>query len=248
MIKTVCFSLLLVFTNFVFANQKIMIFAAASLSDALEEINHAYHKIDQKHDVIFSFASSSTLARQIEYGAPADIFISADKEWMNYVTAHRAVVAGPDILLKNDLVLIAPRRSPLTLLPITPTTNWHSLLAIDDRLALGDPAHVPAGKYAKESLSYLGVYKQLKSRFAYANNVRAALRLVELGEAGLGIVYATDAKISNKVKVIGHFPKSSFTPIEYPVALLNSSAKSFYDFLKTPEAQTVFKKYGFILL
>lgn len=247
MIKILYLFFILLFSPGIFANT-ITVFAAASLNDVLEKINTLYRKTNPKENVRFSFASSSTLARQIADGAPADIFFSADQEWMNYVTKKRPIAQHPETLLGNTLVLIAPKDSETGPQNLSLSIPWKLLLPGNTRIAIGDPQHVPAGKYAKDSLTNLGVYNTLKAHMAYANDVRSALRFVELGEAKLGIVYATDAMISQKIKILGYFPADKLKPIEYPAVLLNNTAKSFYDFLKTAKAQTVFKKYGFIVL
>lgn len=238
-------TLLLCFT--VNAEQKVTVFAAASLTNAMQDIGQLYQTQNPDTEVIFSFASSSTLARQIEQGAPAEIFISADQKWMDYLL-ERDLVSAKELLVKNSLVLIAPIQSTITNVTIDKNTDWTTLLAKGERMAVGDPAHVPAGVYAKESLSNLGIYDKLEPQFAPANNVRAALMLVELDEAKLGIVYSTDAKVSNKVKIVGEFPADSFSPVEYPIALITSdkTAKAFYDFLKTAPAIAILEKYGFV--
>lgn len=229
------------------AAEKIMVFAAASLTNAMQDISTIYHAEHQDSDIVFSFASSSVLARQIEQGAPADIFMSADQKWMDYLI-KLDIVKNKQTLLKNSLVLIAPLDSNLNQVNINKNTDWHTILPQDEKMAVGDPDHVPAGLYAKESLTNLGVFNQLTPQLARASNVRDALMLVERGEAALGIVYSTDAKVSDKVKIVGEFPADSFAPIEYPIALLtnNTPATDFYQFLTTPQAQTIFIKYGFV--
>jgi len=229
------------------ATEKVLVFAAASLTNAMQDISMLYKTSHQDSDIIFSFASSSVLARQIEQGAPADIFMSADQKWMNYLI-ERNLAKNKETLLKNSLVLIAPITSKLNQVAINSSTNWNAILPHNERMAVGDPDHVPAGLYAKESLTHLGVFKKLERQLAPASNVRDALMLVERGEAALGIVYSTDAKISEKVKIVGEFPADTFEPIEYPIALLtnNAAAKDFYHFLKTPQALAIFEKYGFV--
>ncbi|MBC9131266.1 molybdate ABC transporter substrate-binding protein [Frischella sp. Ac13] len=229
------------------ASQKITVFAAASLTDAMQEIGQTYQAQNREMDIVFSFASSSVLARQIEQGAPADIFISADQKWMDYLIDHQ-VVEFKQTLLKNDLVLIAPITDYHTPVTINQQTDWRALLPSNEKLAIGDPDHVPAGIYAKESLTNLGVYDQLVPQFARASNVRDALMLVERQEAALGIVYSTDAKVSQKVKILGTFPTESFKPIEYPITLLNPVASQFYEFLQSETAKHIFQKYGFVTL
>lgn len=223
------------------ATQKITVFAAASLTNAMQEIATTY----KDAEIVFSFASSSVLAKQIEQGAPADIFMSADQKWMNYLIEHK-VATDKQNLLKNGLVLIAPKQSKLEKIEINANTDWQAILPKGERLAVGDPDHVPAGLYAKESLTNLGVFDKLLPQMAPASNVRDALMLVERNEAALGIVYSTDAKVSDKVKIIGSFPAETFTPIEYPITLLKPEAKEFYQYLSSETAKKIFQKYGFI--
>lgn len=223
------------------ATQKIRVFAAASLTNAMQDIATTY----KDAEIVFSFASSSVLAKQIEQGAPADIFMSADQKWMNYLIEHK-VATDKQNLLKNGLVLIAPKQSKLEKVEINANTDWQAILPKGERLAVGDPDHVPAGLYAKESLTNLGVFDKLLPQMAPASNVRDALMLVERNEAALGIVYSTDAKVSDKVKIIGSFPAETFTPIEYPITLLKPEAKEFYQYLSSETAKKIFQKYGFI--
>ena len=227
------------------ASQKITVFAAASLTNAMQEIATSYQTEHQDSEIVFSFASSSVLAKQIEQGAPADIFMSADQKWMNYLIEHK-VATDKQNLLKNGLVLIAPKQSKLENVEINANTNWQTILPKGERLAVGDPDHVPAGLYAKESLTNLGVFDKLLPQMAPAGNVRDALMLVERNEAALGIVYSTDAKVSDKVKIIGSFPADTFKSIEYPITLLKADAKEFYQYLNSEKAKTIFQKYGFI--
>lgn len=229
------------------AAEKVMVFAAASLTNAMQDISTLYQTQHQDSEIVFSFASSSVLARQIEQGAPADIFMSADQKWMDYLV-DRHLASNKETLLKNSLVLIAPTSSKLDQVTINNTTDWQVILPHNEKMAVGDPDHVPAGLYAKESLTNLGVFNQLEPQLARASNVRDALMLVERGEAVLGIVYSTDAKVSQNVKIIADFPADSFKPIEYPVTLLthSNSAKTFYDFLKSSQAKVIFEKYGFV--
>lgn len=182
-------------------------FAAASLTNALQDIAAQYKK-EKQVDVVASYASSSTLARQIEQGAPVDLFISADQQWMDYAIDKQQMVANTRYtLLGNELVLIAPKDSKITKVEIDKKTDWKKLLE-GGRLAVGDPDHVPAGIYAKESLENLGAWATLAPEMARANNVRSAMALVERAEAPLGIVYGSDAIASDKVKVVGGIPGS----------------------------------------
>ncbi|HDL7644399.1 TPA: molybdate ABC transporter substrate-binding protein [Yersinia enterocolitica] len=226
----------------------ITVFAAASLTNALQDIAAQYKK-EKQVDVVASYASSSTLARQIEQGAPADLFISADQQWMDYDIDKQQMVANTRYtLLGNELVLIAPKDSKITKVEIDKKTDWKKLLE-GGRLAVGDPDHVPAGIYAKESLENLGAWATLAPEMARANNVRSAMALVERAEAPLGIVYGSDAIASDKVKVVGVFPESSHKPVEYPMAIVkgheNPTVTAFYDYLKSPAAAVIFEKYGF---
>ncbi|WP_455817770.1 molybdate ABC transporter substrate-binding protein [Pseudomonas cerasi] len=230
------------------AAENITVFAAASLTNALQDIASDYEK-GKDVKIVSSFASSSTLARQIEQGAPADLFISADQQWMDYASEKKTIDNGSRVtLLGNDLVLVAPTASKPQPVNISKTTDWKSLLK-GQRLAVGDPDHVPAGIYAKEALQNLGAWEQLAPVMARSNSVRAALALVERNETPYGIVYGSDAIASKKVTVVGIFPKESHKPVEYPLAIVtdhnNARVKAFYDYLKGPEAAAVFKKYGF---
>lgn len=230
------------------AADNITVFAAASLTNALQDIASRYQQ-EKGVNVVASFASSSTLARQIEQGAPADLFISADQQWMDDAVAKNSMMKSSRYtLLGNDLVLIAPRSAATKAVTLDKQTDWKSLLH-GERLAVGDPDHVPAGLYAKEALQNLGAWSQVAPVLAPANNVRAALALVERNETPYGIVYGSDAVASEKVQVVGHFPASSHKPVEYPMAIVNdhnrAAVKAFYDYLKGPEAAAIFRHYGF---
>jgi len=225
----------------------VMVFAAASTTNAVSEAIKAYEAAG-KGKTVASFASSSTLAKQIAHGAPAQVYLSANEKWMNYLAEKELLEPGTRVdLLGNRLVLIAPagskERGPIK--ARMPLLQWLG----DGRLAMGDPDHVPAGIYAKQALKYLGLWEQAEPRLARAANVRAALALVERGEAPLGIVYATDAAITPKVTVVGIFPESSHKPIVYPLALLKGQAtpeaRAFWRLLRSDEAKGIFKKYGF---
>lgn len=230
------------------AAEKITVFAAASLTNALQEIATQYQK-KSGVEVVSSFASSSVLARQIDQGAPADLFISADQQWMDDVVAKNSVVTSTRYtLLGNDLVLIAPKSDAAKAVTIDSKTDWKSLLK-GERLAVGDPDHVPAGIYAKEAFQKLGAWDALSPQLAPANNVRAALALVERNETPYGIVYGSDAVASQKVQVVGRFPEDSHKPVEYPMAIVkehqNATVEAFYNYLQGPDAAAVFKQYGF---
>ena len=228
----------------------VTVFAAASTLNAVSDIGKQF--TEQKLGGFTpSFAASSTLAKQIESGAPAGVFLSANEKWMDYLQKKGLIDPATRYdLLSNRIVLIAPVDSALDKVDILPGFKLNTLLG-GGYLAMGDPAHVPAGIYGKQALETLGVWAGVQTRVARQKDVRAALALVERGEAALGIVYATDAAITDKVKVVGVFPEDSHPRIVYPVALVKgnetTSAKRFLEFLKSPEAGTVFKKYGFTL-
>ena len=230
------------------ADSELLVFAAASTTNAVTDVGEAFMKQHQTK-VVNSFASSSNLAKQIAQGAPAQVYISANVKWMNFVEEKGAIVPESRFnLLRNRLVLIAPANSPLGDMQITKDTDLLKLMG-DGRLAMGDPDHVPAGMYAKQALVSLNFWDKVKDKIAASANVRAALALVESGEAPLGMVYSTDAAISKKVKVLGMFPNESHKPIVYPVAMVKGAgdtAKAYLEFLKTPESMDIFKKYGFM--
>jgi molybdate transport system substrate-binding protein len=223
-----------------------VVLAAASLQESLEAAAKAWSAQGHAPPVL-SFAASSALARQVEAGAPADMFISADEEWMDALHAKGLIKDDTRAtMLGNSLVLIAPATSKITLQP-SPGFPLATALG-SGRLALAD-AQVPAGRYAQQALTRLGVWDQVSGRVAAGDSVRAALALVARGEAPLGIVYATDAMSEPKVRVVATFPATSHVPITYPVAVLKSSrspeAAAFRAFLLSPEAQAVFHRYGF---
>jgi molybdate transport system substrate-binding protein len=224
----------------------LLVFAAASLTDALGELAPAWAK-SSGVTVKLSFAASSVLARQIEGGARADLFISADQEWMDYLSQRDLVRrASRRDLVGNRLVLIAPSDSRVTI-TLVPGLNLAPALA-GGRLALADPDTVPAGRYARAALTRLGAWDSISSRLARAENVRAALTYVARGEAPLGVVYSTDAQIDPKVRVLATFPDNSHPPITYPAAATASAgpgSDSFLAFLGSAEARPVWKKYGF---
>ena len=225
----------------------VNVFAAASTTDAVTEICRLYEAAGSGRAVPV-FASSSTLAKQIENGAPAQVYISANVKWMDYLAERKMIVPDSRIdLLGNRIVLIAPADSKLEI-EIKPGFSLLPVLG-DGRLSMGDPDHVPAGMYGKEALKKLGAWNEVESRVAGAKDVRAALALVERGEAPLGQVYSTDAAISKKVRVVGVFPESSHPPIVYPVALVQGGdspeARTFFEFLKGPKAKAVFEERGF---
>ncbi len=227
------------------AADKLVIFAAASTTETVQALAKSY-ETEQHQAVTCSFASSSTLAKQIEQGAPADLFLSADEKWMDYLAGKQAIVAASRVdLLANELVIVAPIGKPLT---VKVEKGFAIGDAFSGRLAIGDPAAVPAGIYAKEAFTNLGWWEVLSTRLAPAADVRAALKLVELGEADAGVVYATDAKASAKVAVAAAIPGSYHAPIRYPIALTTTAkpaAAAFLAYLRAPGAQAVFAKAGF---
>jgi molybdate transport system substrate-binding protein len=226
--------------------ETITVFAAASLKDALDENVKAYRGVSGDR-IVVSYAASSALAKQIEAGAPADIFISADLEWMDYLQQRKLIKRDTRRnLLRNRLVLIAPADSKVSV-SIVPGFPLAKLLG-NGRLAMANPDVVPAGRYGKASLEALGVWKDVQSKIASAENVRAAMVLVERGEAPLGIVYRTDAAVDPKVRVVGTFPENTHPPIIYPIAVTagaKPAAAALVDWLNKPEAREIFKKYGF---
>jgi len=224
-----------------------LVLAAASLQESLNAAADAWAARHHARPIL-SFASSSVLAKQIDAGAPADIFISADEPWMDDVAGHGLVKAGTRIsFLANSLVLVAPAASarPVAIKPGFPLAR----LLGDGKLAMGEVSSVPAGKYGKEALTNLGIWDAVASHIAGADNVRSALALVERGEVPYGIVYATDAYASKGVKIVGVFPAASHAPITYPIALLTAStspdAEGFRRFLISGAGKTIFKRFGF---
>lgn len=224
----------------------VTVFAAASLKNALDDVIAAY--TTRTHaPARASYAASSAIARQIEQGAPADLFVSADVDWMDYLARRNLIVlASRRNLLTNHLALIAPAGSKVEL-AIRPRMALAAALG-SDRLAIAGP-DVPAGRYGQASLTALGVWPSVRDKLAQAESVRAALAFVARGETPLGIVYDTDARVEPKVRIVGLFPDSSHPPILYPVALVaasrNPQATAFLRFLAGPEATAIFHRYGF---
>lgn len=232
------------------ATEGVTVFAAASLKTALDAVSAAWTAQTQKTARI-SYAASSSLAKQIEQGAPADLFFSADLDWMEFLGQRQLIdTASVTALLGNDIVLIAPKDSNVTA-RLEPGVPLVELLG-GGRLALADVKAVPAGKYAKAALQSLGAWDSVESHIAQAENVRAALKLVATGEAPLGVVYRTDAEAEPAVRQVAVFPAGSHPPIVYPVALVSASrnpdANEFLAFLKTPEAAAIFRAQGFVPL
>ena len=233
------------------AQENLTVFAAASMRNALDEADAAFTKATGTK-VIASYAASSALAKQIAQGAPADIFVSANIKWMDFLDGKKLVKAGTRInLLGNSLVLIAPKDSKLDHVAIAKGFDI-AKLAGSGRIAVADTKAVPAGLYAKAALTSLGAWAAAEPKLAQAENVRATLAYVARGETPLGIVYATDAKIEPKVKIVGVFPVGSHPPIAYPVAAIaaskNAHVGAYLHFLQTPAAKAIFEKYGFSFL
>lgn len=228
--------------------ETVTVFAAASLKNALDEVGAAYAKTGG--EARFSYAASSAIARQIEQGAPADVYVSADSDWMNYLAERKLiVVASRRDLLTNRLALIAPADSKATIrigrgMPLAKALG-------PGRLAVAGP-DVPAGKYAKASLSALGVWDSVSGKLAQAENVRTALQYVARGETPFGIVYDTDAKVEPKVRIVGLFPDATHPKIVYPAAVVaasnNPDAAKFLAYMGSPPAAAIFRKYGFTVL
>jgi len=228
----------------------VIVFAAASLKTALDEIASAFRR-ETGQGVSVSYAGTGTLARQLEQGAPADLFFSADEDWMDYALRRRLVQADTvDALLGNRLVLAAPRDSRVALRLVQGTPLAAALG--QDRLAVANVASVPAGRYARAALESLGLWPSVAGRLVQTENVRAALRLVERGEAPLGIVYVTDARAEPGVRVVDVFDASLHPPIRYPVALaresVSAAARRFLAWLRSPEAAAIFEAQGFTVL
>jgi molybdate transport system substrate-binding protein len=225
-------------------------FAAASMKNALDEVNNAF-AAKSGNMVTASYAASSALAKQLEQGAPADVFISADTAWMDYAIKNKSVNPATRIdLLGNSIVLIAPKNSKIDHVDIKQGFDLAKLVG-DGRIVTGDVKAVPVGKYAKAALEKLGVWQSVEPKMAMAENVRAALALVSRGEAALGIVYSTDAKVDPGVKIVGTFPADSHPPIIYPVAATATAKDGTADylaFLKSSAAKATFEKYGFSYL
>lgn len=227
----------------------VLIFAAASLKNALDEASAVWMRETGKR-VVASYAASNALAKQIEAGAPADLFFSADLDWMDYASSKGLIKPESRIgLLGNSLVLVAPKGSTVQV-ELKPGLDLASILG-GNRLAMGHVNAVPAGKYGKAALEHLGAWTGVKDKVAQTENVRAALLLVSRGEAPLGIVYKTDAASDPNVTVVATFPEGSHPPIVYPVALTkdssNPDAASFLTFLRSDKAKPLFEKQGFMV-
>lgn len=226
----------------------VRVFAAASLTNALDEIATQWQRAGHPRPVL-AFGASSTLAKQVEAGAPADLFASADRKWMDYLGARNRIDRESRVeMLGNTLVLIAPKghRFDAKMQP-----GFDIAGAFRGKLCTGEPDVVPVGVYAKQALERLGWWKSLQPRVVGTDDVRTALAFVERGECGAGIVYASDARISRKVEVLAVFPASTHAPIVYPFALVKNArpeAAAFLGYLRTPQAAAVFRRHGFTVL
>jgi molybdate transport system substrate-binding protein len=231
-------------------DQTITVFAAASLKNALDDANAAFARASGTR-VTVSYAATSALVKQIETGAPADVFLSADVRWMDYAAERKLIRPDTRVnLLGNRLVLIAPKDSRLDNVRIGQGFDIARLVG-DGRIAVADVKAVPAGRYARAALEKLGGWTAAEKKLAQAENVRAALAYVSRGEAPIGIVYATDARIDAGVKIVGVFPDGSHPPVTYPVALTASArpeAKRYLDFLRSATALVIFERHGFTYL
>ncbi len=229
------------------AEPPVTLFAAVSAVEAVTVVAQAY-EAGGGGRVRTVFAASSTLARQIAQGAPADLYLSANIAWMDDVEGRGIIEPGSRIdLLGNALILIAPKRSSVAI-DVAPGFPLAEVLE-DRRLAMGDPAHVPAGIYAKAALTKLGVWRSVSARVAYLGDARAALAMVDRGEAAAGIVYASDVRGAARVRVVGRFPADSHPAIVYPLAVIAGRGRpevlAFYEFLQTPQARSLFEARGF---
>ena len=227
----------------------LIVFAAASLTNVLQEVGDGF-TAQTAVPIKFSFAASSALAKQIENGAPADVFFSADVEWMDYLQSRKLIqVPTRHDVLGNRLVLVAPADSKIEL-KIGPHFPLAAVLG-KGRLVTGDPDSVPVGRYAREALAKLGVWSDVEARLVRADSVRSALAFVDRGEVALGIVYSTDAQIDKKVRVVDAFPDDTHQPIVYPIALTavaKMDAIKFADYVRSPASGATFNKYGFLFL
>jgi molybdate transport system substrate-binding protein len=229
----------------------VVVFAAASLKNAIDDVAAAY-KAKTGKGVTINYAGSNVLAKQIEQAAPADIFFSADLDWMKDLDGKGLVRKESEVtLLGNRIVLVAPKVSGATI-DLVPGAKLADALGADGKLAMANVDSVPAGKYGKAALQKLGLWDSVAGRVVQADNVRAALAFVARGEAPLGIVYQTDARAEPAVRVVGAFPDDSHPPILYPVALVTASsnpdAEAFFDFLKSPDAKPAYEKQGFTVV
>jgi molybdate transport system substrate-binding protein len=245
MAKVFCSLLLMMLVGTLKAEEKVTVYAAASLTNALSEISTQYQQHKPVH-IVHSYAASSALAKQIENGAPADIFISANTQWVDYLQKKGLVDIDSRVdLLSNRLVLITPKGRTF---PIRFDKGFALSQAFEGKLCTGDIEAVPAGVYARQALETLGWWETIKNRIVGTQDVRGALVFVERGECAAGIVYETDAIISGKVETTAIFPESTHKPILYPAALIkkaNKGAEDYLEYLKGSEALSIFSKHGF---
>lgn len=231
------------------AERPLTVFAAASLKESLDQVGSAWAAAGHPKPLI-SYAASSALARQIEQGAPADVFVSADAQWMDYLQDRKLIVAASRfVLVRNELVVVAPANAPLQSLDLSGKDALTAALG-NGRLAVAETASVPAGIYAKQSLTALGLWEAVAGNLAQGDNVRATLAFVARGDTPLGIVYATDAKVEPRVKVVAVFPPKSHAPIVYPAARTTTAfddrtAADFLTFLRSRQATGIFRAAGF---
>lgn len=242
-------ALLLASTAAAGAAGRLTVFAASSLGDVLTAAEIAFERATGI-DVRISFAASSVLARQIEHGAPADLFISANRAWVDHLITRGMVDAGGTrVIAENTLAVVAPGAAGAPAPPLSAATDLAAMLGADGRLALADPAHVPAGIYARQALQAVGLWSSVADRLAVAANVRAALALVQRGEAPLGIVYATDAVATPGVHAVATIPAELHHPIRYHLAAVagrqTAAGKAFSKFLTGPEGRAILKAAGF---
>ncbi len=242
-----CLALAVLVTFATPAHGDTLVLAAASLTDVLDEMIGVYAR-ESGRKVKVSYAASSILARQIEAGSPGQIFISADLDWMKYLQQRNIIAGEAFILAGNRLVLIAPADSAVSV-KIAKGMNLRSVLG-SERLATGDPASVPAGKYARAALEYYGEWEAMKGRILPMDNVRVALLVVAEHEAPLGIVYATDVRSATGVRVVDVFPEASHAPIVYPAGVVrghenDAEVNAFYAYLKSKAAAALLAKHGF---
>lgn len=232
------------------AEAPVTVFAAASLTNAFQAIGKLY-KAKTGTEVAFSFAASSALAKQLEAGAPAGIFASADNKWMDYAESKDLTLKATRVTpIGNSLVLIMPADKARDV-TINASFDWLGFLGADGRIVTGLTDSVPVGIYAKTALTALGAWDKVKERVVGAESVRAALALVERGEAAAGIVYSTDAAVAKNVKIVATFPANSHPPVEYPFEIVkgqdNPATRAFFDFLVGPDAKAVYASYGFVV-
>ncbi|PNH81942.1 molybdate ABC transporter substrate-binding protein [Vibrio diazotrophicus] len=244
--QIILYLVLLLSSHSVLAKDTVTIYAASSMTNAVGDIVEAYN---QQHDghIVTVFGGSSSLARQIERGAPADVFLSANEKWVSYLVEKKlADIDKVSLIAGNQLVLIKPASSPTQSFKLDQKQEWNKVLD-DSRIAVGNTDSVPVGIYAKEALTNLGVWSDVKSKLAQTNNVRSALALVERGESALGIVYKTDALLTDKVEMLQSFEPSLYGAIHYPLVQLNDklSSKQLVDFIQSDEARSILNKYGF---